>query len=79
MRLLQPLTDICFGSLHHLLDSVASRLKYKTSHATDWTKLHPPPWLSLVLRLRITSTMEQNEKFLANNTIKNLHTINKMA
>jgi len=79
MRLLQPLSDIYFGSLHIYLTMLqaGSTTKYRVP-LIDTRKLgQPVAFVSRELVLFLSN--RQNQEFLANNTIKNLHCINKMA
>jgi hypothetical protein len=74
--LLQPLSDIYFGSLHDLSDTAAGKLTGLQPAMSPISPMYAHVHLSLALHLCTVHQEEIKEKFLANNTIKNLRSIN---
>jgi hypothetical protein len=78
MRLLQPLSDIYFGSLHSCLTvlQAGSTTKYRAPliYAMNIGRKTATALRGLVLFL----SNNHNKQFLVNNTIKNLHCINRL-
>jgi hypothetical protein len=78
MRLLQPLSDVYFGSLHiHLTVLQAGSTTKYLAPLIDTRKIGRQPVI-ISRELVLFLSNRQIQEFLVNNTTKNLHCINKM-
>jgi hypothetical protein len=73
--LLQPLSDIYFGSLHDLSDTVAGKLTALQPAMSPISPMYAHVHLPLASQFPIVFQTSK-EKFLTNNTIKKLRLIN---